>query len=150
MKKSPATSVDPETLKAAYRFMVRARKVDDKSILLYKQNKCHFQIGCAGHEAVQVAAAQLMRPGHDWAYAYYRDLGFVVAWGVSSRELLLASLNKAEDPASGGRMMPMHFGHQGLRIVNQSSPTGTQFLQAVGAAKGAVHEGAGRAGGRAG
>ena len=133
-------SVDKELLLDAYRSMVRARRVDQKAIVLYKQNKCHFQIGCAGHEAVQVAAAQAMRPGYDWAYPYYRDMAFVAAWGMSNRELLLAILNKAGDPTSGGRTMPMHYGHHALRIVNQSSPTGTQFLQAVGAAKGALYK----------
>ncbi|MFN8391032.1 MAG: thiamine pyrophosphate-dependent enzyme [Bdellovibrionota bacterium] len=140
-KKPAAFTVDNETLLSAYKEMLRARKVDEKAIVLYKQNKCHFQIGCAGHEAVQVAAAHAMKPGHDWAYPYYRDMGFVAAWGMTNRELLLGILNKAEDPNSGGRMMPMHYGHKDLRIVNQSSPTGTQFLQAVGAAKGAVYRG---------
>lgn len=114
--------------------MLRARLVDEKAIVLYKQNKCHFQIGCAGHEAVQVAAAHAMRPGYDWAYPYYRDMGFVTAWGVTDREHFLGILNKADDPASGGRQMPMHYGHKALNIVSQSSPTGTQYLQAVGAA----------------
>lgn len=132
-------SVDKHTLLHAYRCMVRARRVDEKAIVLYKQNKCHFQIGCAGHEAVQVAAAQVFRAGVDWFYPYYRDMAFVATVGMTNRELLLATLNKADDPTSGGRTMPMHYGHHALRIVNQSSPTGTQFLQAVGAAKGALY-----------
>lgn len=142
-KRGPADDVDlglpPSTSLEhyihAYREMYRARKIDEKAILLYKQNKCHFQIGCAGHEAVQVAAANTLKPGYDWAYPYYRDMAFNTAWGVTSRELFLGILNKADDPASGGRQMPMHFGHKKLNIVSQSSPTGTQFLQAVGAAK---------------
>ncbi len=125
---------DKERLVRAYREMLLARKVDEKSIVLYKQNKCHFQIGCAGHEAVTVAAAHAMRAGYDWAYPYYRDMAFVTAWGMTARELLLNALNKADDPNSGGRHMPMHYGHKKLNIVSQSSPTGTQFLQAVGAA----------------
>jgi 2-oxoisovalerate dehydrogenase E1 component len=132
------TTHSPENLLKVYTLMLRARRVDEKAILLYKQNKCHFQIGCAGHEAIQVAAALNMKPGSDWAYPYYRDMAFVISWGMSNRELLLSFLNKAEDPNSGGRTMPMHYGHKDLRIVNQSSPTGTQFLQAVGAAKGVV------------
>ena len=123
-----------EKLREAYRLMLLARKVDDKAILFYKQNKCHFQIGCAGHEAITVAAAMAMRPGHDWAFPYYRDMGFCTGFGVTAKELFLAVLNREEDPASGGRMMPMHYGHAPLRIVQQSSPTGTQFLQAVGVA----------------
>ena len=124
----------PEQLLKAYRQMLRARRIDEKAIILYKQNKCHFQIGCAGHEAVQVAAAHALLPGHDWAYPYYRDMAFCAAWGMSNREFLLNALNKADDPNSGGRQMPMHYGHKDLRIVNQSSPTGTQYLQAVGCA----------------
>ena len=127
-------SCDAETLLDAYTQMLRARKIDEKSIVLYKQNKSHFHIGCAGHEAIQVATAHVMNPSLDWTYPYYRDLAFCGAWGVTPRELFLGILNKAEDPASGGRQMPMHFGHKDLRIVSQSSPTGTQYLQATGCA----------------
>lgn len=132
---STNTTLDKTSLLQAYRAMLRARKIDEKAIVLYKQNKCHFQIGCAGHEAIQVAAAHAMRPGHDWAYPYYRDMAFCAAWGMSDREFLLNIMNKADDPNSGGRQMPMHYGHKELQIVNQSSPTGTQFLQAVGTAQ---------------
>jgi 2-oxoisovalerate dehydrogenase E1 component len=118
----------------AYKEMLLARKTDEKSIVLYKQNKCHFQISCAGHEAIQVAAAHAMNPKSDWAYPYYRDMAFCVAWGMTCKELLLNALNKPSDPNSSGRQMPMHYGHKDLQIVSQSSPTGTQFLQAVGAA----------------
>ncbi len=128
------SQLKPEQLKRAYREMVRARKVDLKTIVLYKQNKCHFQIGVAGHEAVQVAAADCLKAGDDWAYPYYRDMAFCGAWGMTTKEFLLNVMNKDADPNSGGRQMPMHYGHQKLNIVNQSSPTGTQFLQAVGAA----------------
>ncbi len=128
------SAVDPKTLLEAYRQMVLARKIDEKAIVLYKQNKCHFQIGCAGHEAVQVAAAHVLKPSHDWFYPYYRDMALCVALGMTSREMMLNIINKAADPNSGGRQMPMHYGHKALNIVSQSSPTGTQFLQAVGAA----------------
>jgi 2-oxoisovalerate dehydrogenase E1 component len=117
-----------------YRTMLRARLVDERAIILYKQNKCHFQIGVGGHEAVQVAAGRLFKPGYDWAYPYYRDMAFCAALGVTDREFFLNILNKADDPSSGGRHMPMHYGHKELNIVSQSSPTGTQFLQAVGTA----------------
>ena len=140
-KKVVRKPLEAERLIEAYRLMLRARKVDEKAIILYKQNKCHFQIGCAGHEAVQVAAAFAMRPGKDWSYPYYRDMAFCAAWGMTSREFFLNILNKPEDPNSGGRQMPMHYGHKELNIVSQSSPTGTQFLQAVGAAKGATYLG---------
>lgn len=131
-KKEP--KLKPEQLVRAYNEMVRARFADEKIIVLYKQNKCHFQIGCAGHEAVQVAAAQIFQPGKDWFYPYYRDMALVSALGMTSEELMLNALNKQADPNSHGRQMPMHYGHKDLRIVNQSSPTGTQFLQAVGCA----------------
>ncbi len=134
-KKRARHEPTPEQLLEAYESMIRARMSDEKIIVLYKQNKCHFQISCAGHEAVQVATAQAMRAGHDWAYPYYRDMAFVTSWGMSTRELMLNAMNKADDPNSGGRQMPMHYGHKDLNIISQSSPTGTQFLQAVGAAK---------------
>ena len=131
---SPQDSISTEQLVKAYKFMLTARKVDEKSEVLYKQNKAHFQITCSGHEAIQVAFANAMKPGHDWAYPYYRDLAFSTAWGMSAKEHFLAILNKADDPCSGGRQMPNHFGHKELNIVSQSSPTGTQYLQSVGAA----------------
>jgi 2-oxoisovalerate dehydrogenase E1 component len=123
-----------DLLLTAYRTILRARYTDEKIINLYKQSKCHFQIGCAGHEAVQVAAAQVFRPGVDWYYPYYRDMALCIGSGMSSYELLLNALNRQDDPSSHGRQMPMHYGHKDLRIVSQSSPTGSQFLQAVGCA----------------
>ena len=128
---------DGEILLNAYRTMVRARTVDEKIIILYKQNKCHFQIGAAGHEACQVAAASTFRAGIDWFYPYYRDMALCAGLGMTSRDFMLNALNRQDDPNSHGRQMPMHYGHLGLRIVNQSSPTGTQYLQAVGCALGA-------------
>lgn len=126
--------VTAELYSRAYREMLRARLVDLKTIVLYKQNKCHFQIGCSGHEAVQVAAANVFRPGVDWFYPYYRDMPLCAALGMTTREFMLNAMNKDADPSSHGRQMPMHWGHVGLQIVNQSSPTGTQYLQAVGCA----------------
>ncbi|MCB0309687.1 MAG: thiamine pyrophosphate-dependent dehydrogenase E1 component subunit alpha, partial [Bdellovibrionales bacterium] len=116
----------------AYHEMVRARYVDAKTIVLYKQNKCHFQIGVAGHEAVQVAAGKTFRARKDWFYPYYRDMALCATLGMTDREFMLNAMNKAADPNSHGRQMPMHYGHKELRIVNQSSPTGTQLLQATG------------------
>jgi len=118
----------------AYRLMLLARKLDEKAITLYKQNKSFFHIGCAGHEAVQVAAAKQMVGKVDFSYPYYRDLAFVLALGMTPKEIMLNVLSKADDPNSGGMQMPMHYGHKDLKIVSQSSPTGTQFLQAVGTA----------------
>lgn len=118
----------------AYREMLRARLIDDKTIVLYKQNKCHFQISCAGHEAVQVATARIFKPGSDWFYPYYRDMALCASLGMTAEEFFLNAMNKESDPCSHGRMMPMHFGCKRLNIVSQSSPTGTQYLQAVGCA----------------
>jgi 2-oxoisovalerate dehydrogenase E1 component len=123
-----------ETLLEAYKVMLRARLIDEKTIILYKQNKCHFQIGVAGHEAVQVAVSQVFKAGHDWFYPYYRDMALCSGLGMTDNEFFLNALNKQDDPNSHGRGMPMHYGSKRLNIVNQSSPTGTQYLQAVGCA----------------
>ena len=129
-----APQLGKDQLLLAYREMVRARLADEKAIVLYKQNKCHFQIGVAGHEAIQVAAALVMKSGKDWFYPYYREMALCGALGMTDREFMLNAMNKEDDPNSHGRQMPMHYGHKKLNIVNQSSPTGTQFLQAVGCA----------------
>ena len=123
-----------ERLRRAYRLMLTSRFLDEKQLRLLKQGKSFFQIGGSGHEAAQVAAALALRPGCDWAFPYYRDQSFVLAYGITIRELLLASLHRAGDPVAGSRQMPCHWGNQSARIVTQSSPTGTQFLQAVGSA----------------
>jgi 2-oxoisovalerate dehydrogenase E1 component len=118
----------------AYKTMLQARLVDEKIIVLYKQNKCHFQIGVAGHEAIQVAASHVFKAGKDWFYPYYRDMALCAGLGMTNREFFLNSMNKKDDPNSHGRQMPMHYSHRDLNIVSQSSPTGTQYLQAVGCA----------------
>ncbi|UCH09431.1 MAG: tungsten formylmethanofuran dehydrogenase, partial [Fidelibacterota bacterium] len=117
-----------------YRTMVTARTLDDKMLVLLRQGKGFFHIGCSGHEAAQVAAATCFKPGSDWAFPYYRDAAFTLQWGMTPRDHLLGFFAREGDPASGGRQMPQHFGRVDLRIPSQSSPTGTQFLQAVGVA----------------
>ena len=117
-----------------YQKMFISRKLDEKMLILLKQGKSFFHIGASGHEAAQLAAANLMKPNQDWSFPYYRDGAFCIGIGMTPKEQLLSFLARADDPNSGGRQMPQHYGHKKLRIVSQSSPTGTQFLQAVGCA----------------
>ena len=140
-KQASRLPLPAERLIDAFRYMYMARKTDDKILTMLKQGKAFFHIGGSGHEAAQVGAAFALKPGHDWAYPYYRDLSFSLAFGYRVEDVFLDALNRAKGPDSGGFAMPFHYGHRGLRIVSQSSPTGTQYLQAVGTALGAVRDG---------
>ncbi len=125
----------PADLVQIYRLMYTSRRVDDREIMLKNQQKIFFQVSCAGHEALLVAAGMAMKPAYDWFYPYYRDKALCLAVGSSAEELLLQAVGAASDPASGGRQMPSHWGNPKLNIVSQSSSVATQCLQAVGCAE---------------
>ncbi len=147
------TQIENEDLQAAdlvsmYRVMYTSRCIDDREIAMKQQNKVFFQISGAGHEAVLVAAGRALKPGHDWFFTYYRDRALCLELGMTPYEMFLGATGAEEDPSTGGRQMPAHLGKTELRIVTPSSPTGTQFNQAVGCAEGIVRARRLRLGGR--
>lgn len=131
----------PAELIEVYRLMLTARKLDEKMLIMLKQGKSFFHIGGSGHEAAQLAAARALIPGKDYSYPYYRELSFVLGMGMTPGQIMDNFLARDCDCNSGSRQMPQHYGSKSARIVSQSSPTGTQFLQAVGTAMAATFEG---------
>ena len=134
-----ATKLTKQLLVEAYRMVYMSRRVDDKEIQLKRQNRAFFQISGVGHETIGVAAALHLKAGYDWFYPYYRDRALCLQLGVTPYDMFLGSVGAQDDPASGGRQMPSHWSSKKLHIVSQSSPTGTQILQAVGAAEGSQY-----------
>jgi 2-oxoisovalerate dehydrogenase E1 component len=128
-------SLSAQQMVEIYRLMFLSRRVDDREILLKRQQKIFFQISAAGHEALQVGAALALRPGYDWFFPYYRDRALCLALGVTPYEMMLQAVGAATDPASGGRQMPTHWSSRPLHIVSTSSSTATQLLHAVGCAE---------------
>ncbi len=133
-KKDSFGGLTKKELMNGLRLMLTSRHIDNKVMNLLRQGKSFFHIPGSGHEAAQVAFGLAMIPGKDWAFPYYRDLSFMLSLGIKPEEIFLHMLAKEKDPMSGGRQMPCHWGYKEFNVPTQSSPTGTQFLQAVGTA----------------
>nr|WP_240009797.1 thiamine pyrophosphate-dependent dehydrogenase E1 component subunit alpha [Neobacillus kokaensis] len=133
-KRHEALGLSDEKVLEMYEMMLLARRIDERMWLLNRAGKIPFVISCQGQEAAQVGAAFALDKEKDYVLPYYRDLGVVLTFGMTASELMLSGFAKAEDPNSGGRQMPGHFGQKKNRIVTGSSPVTTQVPHAVGIA----------------
>jgi len=127
-------ALDRDTLIRAFRLMYLSRCLDDREVTLKGQNKIFFQVSCAGHEAIQVAAGMVLKAGSDWVVPYYRDRALALTLGMTAEDMLLQAVGAGRDPSSGGRQMPSHWSSPKLRILTGSSPTGSQYLHGLGCA----------------
>src|SRR5258708_24274021 len=125
-----ARQLDRATLLHALRVMLTSRRIDDREVLLKRQNKIYFQVSGAGHEAIQTAAGLYLRAGYDWFYPYYRDRALALACGITPKMMMLQAVGAGEDTQSGGRQMPSHWSSRELHVVTGSSPTGSHYVQA--------------------
>src|SRR3954462_13441488 len=126
--------LDKEQLLEMYYYMLLARSLDERMWLLNRQGKAPFVISCQGHEAIQVGMGMATERGKDWFLPYYRDLGMMLYLGMTPREAMLQHFARREEPDSGGRQLPGHYGYRKLKVVTGSSPVATQLCHAAGVA----------------
>jgi 2-oxoisovalerate dehydrogenase E1 component alpha subunit len=120
--------LDAETLRLMYRHMLRSRLLDERLWVLNRQGRAPFWISAEGHEAVQVAFGMNLKPKYDWVAPYYRDLALTLVLGMTPKDHILSVLQRADDPNSGGRQMPAHYGCRRLNIISTGSSVGTQLI----------------------
>src|SRR3954468_4562119 len=126
-KRHEALGLNKEQLLEMYYYMLLARSLDERMWLLNRQGKAPFVISCQGHEAIQVGAGMATERGKDWYLPYYRDLALMVYLGMTPREVMMQHFARRDEPDSGGRQMPGHYGYKRLHVLTGSSPVATQL-----------------------